>query len=108
MSEIIATVTTTFAPTGKIKSATLKPIFKNILANEELINYVNGLVATDTPPIRARLMGQSLLAKLFNKITGIELADPDKYYIDSEMAACEKYRDGKTKKCTINFLFKER
>jgi hypothetical protein len=108
MRELIATVEAKFDKHGKIKSTFLKPALKNILASEELLEFTRSLPAKTMPPIQVRTIGERLLAQYFSHITNMELADTDKYYIDSEMVACEKYRNGVTKKCVINFLFKAR
>jgi|SRR5687767_1046513 len=108
MSELIATVQAKFNRSGKIVDSFLTPNAKNMVASEELLEYINTIHRKPMPPMAIRTAGERLLAEYFNKITNMELADPDKYYIDSEMVACEKYRNGTTKKCVINFLFKKR
>jgi len=108
MSELIATVEAQFDKNGKIKSTFLRPAIKNILASEELLEFTRSLPAKTIPPIQVRTIGERLLAQYFSDVANMELADPNEFYIDSEMVTCEKYRTGTTKKCVINFLFKHR
>jgi hypothetical protein len=108
MSELIATVEAVFDRDGRIKQSTLIPSVKNIIASEELLEFVHNLHSKSAPPIQVRIMGERLLSKYFSNVANMELFDNEKFYIDSEMLACEKYRSGVTKKCKIKFLFKQR
>lgn len=48
-----------------------------------------------------------VLGAWFAKSNEVELADRDRYQIDTEVIKCEKYANGNIKMCAIKFIFKD-
>lgn len=49
----------------------------------------------------------TIFAGWFSKLNEIELADRTKYEIKSNVLDCEKYPNGKVKKCLIQYVYQE-
>jgi hypothetical protein len=56
----------------------------------------------------ARAKAQLVLAKWFEHVSDIELADREAYTVETEMLECEKWDNGKPKRCRIRFFLQPR
>jgi hypothetical protein len=55
-----------------------------------------------------RTNAQRVLGAWFNKVTEVELADRETHEIVAENIRCEKYDNGAIKKCTLQFILKQK
>lgn len=102
-STMIGLVEVHFTEDGKITNSEFAPMLK-IKADEILIEKFSKIRVTPDE-LDVRLVGELMLGKFFSKITEIELSDREKYTITSETLACDKYADGKVKRCVIGYSF---
>jgi hypothetical protein len=50
----------------------------------------------------------TVLAAYFSQLNYVELADRDKYVIDSKVTECSKYDNGNVKSCSMLYTFHDR
>lgn len=102
----IGTVQIEYRETGEVKSASFHPVpairFDSAVTRQ--------LLTLDHPEGPHQLKNNSdlILAAWFTKLNEIELADRERYDIDSEIIRCDKYPNGSIQTCTIKYTFKSR
>lgn len=103
----IGHVSTNFNSGGAIIGAEFWPSIKAV-ADENLLHQFNEIKVSKPLPIRIRQAGEALIAKFFTNTTNIELADHEKYFIDSEVIKCDRYRNGAVKHCLVKYFLRSR
>ncbi len=103
----IGHVTTSFDKSGKLIGAEFWPSIKAV-ADDALMDQFNKLTIHQALPIRIRQAGEALISRFFSNATNIELADQEKYFIDSEVVKCDKYRNGVVKSCSVKYFLRSR
>jgi len=96
-----------FSRTGKMLGAEFWPGI-TALAHPSLLHGFSSLALKNPLPIRIRRAGEALIINFFSNATNMEIADPDKYFIDSEIANLDKYRNGKIKSCVVKYFLRSR
>jgi len=103
MKQEVGIVTISYLKDGRVESANFVPTM-NIKADKNVINNLKKVEnSADTESLVHN--AQSVFALWFNKANEIEEADRFEYEIASETIECEKYEDGKVKKCVIKFTY---
>lgn len=80
---------------------------KTILA-EKMSPFVSAQRPIDFVMLGYPMKSPNDLAAWFTKMNEIELADRDRYDINSEIVGCDKHPNGSIKKCTLKYTFKLR
>lgn len=87
---------------GVVTSAEFEPTLK--LNNPEALKAeLSTIQCGDEPTLKYN--ADLVLAAWFAKVSDIELADREKYKIESEIVTCAKYPNGLVKSCTMKFFF---
>lgn len=102
----IGTVEIEYSEKGEVKAASFHPV-PAILFDSPVTSQ---LMALNHPAGPHQLKNNSdlILAAWFTKMNEIELADRDRYDINSEIVGCDKHPNGSIKKCTLKYTFKLR
>lgn len=102
---IIGSAVIEYDAAGKVTTAYFEPSIKIDLA-EALGGRFTELAA----PTPEELKGNAdiVLGAWFSKMNEVELADRDRYTIESEIVECEQYPNGTVKRCILRYTFKER
>ena len=103
----IGYVSTNFDSGGAIVAAEFRPSITAV-ADEQLLHQFNEIQVRNPLPIRIRQAGEALIARFFSNATNIELADQEKYFIDSEVIRCDKHRNGIVKHCLVKYFLRSR
>lgn len=103
----IGFVSTNFNSGGAIIGAEFRPSITAV-ADDNLLQQFNEIQITTPLPIRIRQAGEALIARFFSNATNIELADQEKYFIDSEVVRCSKHRNGIVKHCLVKYFLRSR
>lgn len=85
------------------KGAVVRANFQPIKKFEVDLSQLKGNEDEKTVRDNAEL----IMASWFSKVNEIELADRDKFKIESKVLDCRKWPDGTIKKCWIEFYLKE-
>lgn len=103
----IGFVSTNFNSGGDIIAAEFRPSITAV-ADDNLLNQFNSIKVSVALPIRIRQAGEALIARFFSNATNIELADQEKYFIDSEIVSCKKFHNGMVKRCLVRYFLRSR
>lgn len=91
---------------GTVKSAIFEPTMK-VEAKADTLSPFLSIEDGNSSEEAVKEHAIIALATWFNKMNEIELADREKYTIDTEVVSCEKYPSGSIKICQIEFHFEE-
>lgn len=87
---------------GSIASASFVP-HKEMKFDERVLQQIT---AKPESPERVKEIADFVLGAWFSKMTFIELADPEKYSLQSEIVECLSFPKGTVKSCMLKYVFK--
>lgn len=102
----IGTANISYNEQGEIVSAIFTPSLElDVNEDEDLLKQLKSIPCTSNEEI-IRENAALVLGGWWNQLNQIELADRDKWKMDSEIVACNKWPSGRVQMCSIKFTFR--
>lgn len=101
----IGTSVTSYNEKGEVTYAQFRP--KMILDHTKELEEQLKTIKSGDAPETLRNNSDVVFAHWFNTLTVIELADREKYKVESEVVHCERHKNGVVMDCYIKYVFKK-
>lgn len=105
-SQPIGTATMEYSESGQIVKAIFTPSMV-VNADDFLLGQLEA-IRNEGGPAELKSSADLVMSAWFSKTNEIELADREKWFIDSKVKSCTTHPNGKVKKCILEYCFKLR
>ena len=102
MNKTIGFVTIKYNQEGILETSEFVPIIKTVKTKAVTLDETDN---SDPDVIQQKV--QSIVGSWFNELNDIELADREEYKLETTLSKCEKWDDGRVKKCVFSVVFRQ-